>query len=164
MAGEPGELLRVGRIVAVSGLWRDGDRVVATRIAPAPADTSHVGPRLADLLSRPGRVTRLSIEGYVSARSDLGLRIGGLEVATAGRPDVTPGQRVRAIGRLTPERVLQIERPARPEVPQPPVTQPQPPKRPDSPERPPRIDRPEKIERPEVFDRPEVAPRLDTIR
>ena len=161
IAGDRDHALAAGRSVAVSGLWRDGDHVVATRIDPAPEAEARVGPRLAELVARASPGDRLLVEGYLGERAGEGVRLGDVRIDTgdtAPERAARPGDRVRAAARLTPERVLRVQPVERPDV-RPPAVE-----RPEKPERPPRIERPETIERPEVFDRPEVAPRLDTVR
>ncbi len=160
LEGEPAQLLRVGEVVSVSGLWRDDDRVVATRIARPQDQSSRVGPRLTELIDRASRGARFSIEGYVTERVGTAVRLGELRfdgIAADRVREVVPGARVRATGRVTVDRALRIAPPERPVVTRPPSF--------DRPERPelPTLDRPEKIERPEVFDRPQATPR-DSLR
>jgi hypothetical protein len=153
-----GLALAEGRSVTVFGLWQADDRVVATRIVPAPGAAPRVGARLADLLGTAVPGARLSLEGYVAQRpAPERLRVEGLELDVARTPafarPVRVGDRVRATGALTSDRVLRIAPP-----------RPAPVERPATPTPPPRPERPPVIEKPPVIDRIDTPPRIDSVR
>ena len=139
--------LEVGDPVAVSGLWRDDERLLATRIERRDASTPHVAARL-DLRRRGEHLSWLALEGFAAPGAESGtLRLYGLDWRAPAGAAVEAGARVWLRGarlgadRVRPER---IERP--PAVPPRslPRPAPRPPGRPDF-DRP---SRPERIERP----------------
>ena len=110
--------LRVGEMVAVSGLEDADRRIFATRIDRLEqAGASRAGlPDVAELARAHG-VAELSVEGFVSRADDATLRLGSLSVelpgGATGAPRLEPDTRVWVQGRST-ARALRAERIALP--------------------------------------------------
>jgi hypothetical protein len=160
-----GLTLAVGGNVTVFGLWQGDTHIVATRIVSAPGAAPRVGARLADLLRTAVPGATVSLEGYVASRlAPERLRVAGLEIDVARTPaldrPVRVGDRVRATGALSADRVLRVAPPRPPTRPTP-VERPLP-KDKDRNGRPPVVDRPPTIEKPPVIEKPPLIDRIDT--
>ncbi|MFP8875879.1 MAG: DUF5666 domain-containing protein, partial [Myxococcota bacterium] len=147
------DTMEVGDRVDVSGLRVDDGEIVASRIDTAGAREADLaeGPNPEALVMASGGLERISVEGYVTVRTQRP-RVGGLvlDLSMLGdlRDRVRPGQRVHAHGRLLTDGVLRVEPPPRGGLPKriplpPPVES---------------VPRPEGAPKLEVAPKPEIRP------